>query len=51
MDDLIKQLERIISIDGMGRPARARLLLELIKEFGIENIAKELKEIGKRKFI
>jgi len=49
-DKLTKQLENIITIDGRGRPAKARLLLQLIEEVGIEEVMKVLKEFGERKF-
>lgn len=42
-------LERVITIDGRGRPLKARLLLDLIKRYGINEVTKVLKEFGERK--
>lgn len=50
MDHLIKELEKVLTIDGRGRPKKAQLLLELIEKFGMENVVKELKHLGERKF-
>lgn len=49
MDKLVKQLENVITIDGRGRPKKAQLLLELIKEFGIDNVLIQIELIGRRK--
>ena len=54
METLIKQLERILTIDGQGRPAKARMLLEIIENEFPDDPSTELrdalKEIGERKF-
>lgn len=47
---LTMELENVVTIDGRGRPKKAKLLLELIQEFGIEEVKKELEIISKRKF-
>lgn len=49
MKDLTTELEKVLTIDGRGRPKKAQLLLELIKEFGIEEVMKVLGEIKLRK--
>ncbi len=49
--DLVSKLEIVLTIDGRGRPAKAKLLVELIKEFGSEFILNELEIISKRVFI
>ena len=47
---IIKLLESILTIDGKGRPAKARTLLALIEEAPTLELLKALKEIGERKF-
>ena len=47
---IITLLESILTIDGKGRPAKARLLLELLKEGNMLIILDALKEIGERKW-
>jgi hypothetical protein len=47
---LTKELENVLTIDGRGRPKKAVLLLELIQEFGIDKVLKEVKLFGERKF-
>jgi hypothetical protein len=49
-EEIIKILEGVLSIDGKGRPARARLLLSLIEEAPIFEFLAALKEIGERKY-
>ena len=44
-------LEKILTIDGRGRPAKAKLLIELIQAIGIDNALVEIKKISERKFI
>jgi len=51
VDKLTKSLENTLTIDGRGRPKKAQLLLELIKEFGIDKVMEEIKVISERKFI
>jgi hypothetical protein len=48
-EDLTKELERVLTIDGRGRPKKAQLLLELIEQFGVENVLAEVKRFGERK--
>lgn len=56
--DLTKALENILTIDGRGRPFKARALLALIKQqfpddpaaYGDGELVTALKEIGERKF-
>lgn len=47
---LIKVLENILTIDGRGRPAKAREMLALIKWAKPEELEAALKKIGERKF-
>ena len=47
---LTKELENIFTIDGRGRPTKARLFLELMDCHGKEMIFSILKEFGERKF-
>lgn len=47
---LTSELENVVTIDGRGRPKKAKLLLELIEEFGIEQVKAELEKISQRKF-
>lgn len=47
---LTLELENVVTIDGRGRPKKAKLLLELIQEFGIEQVKAELEKISQRKF-
>lgn len=49
MSDLAKELEQVLTIDGRGRPKKARSLLELIEQFGMENVLAEVKRFGERK--
>jgi hypothetical protein len=48
---VIKILESILTIDGQGRPAKARQLLSLIEEAPTLFVLTGLKEIGERKFM
>lgn len=47
---LTTELENVITIDGRGRPKKAVLFLELVKEFGIEEVMKEIEKFSERKF-
>ncbi len=49
-DELTIEMEHVITIDGRGRPRKARYLLELIEKFGIEEVMKVLGEMSTRKF-
>lgn len=44
-----KLLESILTIDGQGRPKKARALLALIEEAPTLELLAALKEIGERK--
>ena len=46
---LTKLLESVLTIDGKGRPAKARLLLQLLEEESTLILLAALKEIGERK--
>ena len=47
---VIKELENILTIDGRGRPAKAKALLWLIDRHGQAVVEQALKEISERKF-
>jgi len=47
---LVKRLESILTIDGRGRPWKARALLELLGDMPHDPLFIALKEIGDRKF-
>jgi thioredoxin reductase len=47
---LTAELENVVTIDGRGRPKKAKLFLELVEEFGIEAVMEELKKFSERKF-
>ena len=47
---LIEQLESILTIDGQGRPRKAKQLLDLIKSVPLEELEKSIKELSDRKF-
>jgi hypothetical protein len=47
---LTAELENVVTIDGRGRPKKAKLLLELIQEFGIEAVMEELKKFNEKSF-
>jgi hypothetical protein len=47
---ITKLLESIITIDGKGRPAKARLLISLLCEVNTVNLIDSIKDIGERKF-
>jgi hypothetical protein len=47
---VIKELENILTIDGRGRPAKAKALLWLIDSHGKAIFEQALKEISERKF-
>lgn len=49
MSGLTRQLESILTIDGKGRPAKARQLLRLLIDVPDTELAKALAEIGDRK--
>lgn len=49
-DELTKEMENVITIDGRGRPKKAQLLLKLIEDNGIEEVMRVLQELSTRKF-
>ena len=48
-EELVKQLERILTIDGKGRPWKARELVTLLCNVNTVNLMAALQEIGERK--
>ena len=46
---IVKELENIFTIDGRGRPAKARDFLRLIDNYGKELVFAEVKKLGERK--
>ena len=46
---MTKVLESILTIDGQGRPAKARMLLKLLEEESVLILLAALKEVGERK--
>ncbi len=49
-EELTKQMENVLTIDGRGRPRKAILLINLIMDVGIEEVMKVLDEISTRRF-
>jgi hypothetical protein len=50
-ENIIKILENILTIDGKGRPVKARLMLSLIEEAPTLELLTALREVGERKFM
>lgn len=51
-EQLTKELEKIFTIDGRGRPAKCKLFLELYENLGSDHqylILKAIQEISQRK--
>ncbi len=48
-DELTKEMEKVLTTDGKGRPRKAQLLLKLLEESGIEEVKKVLGEMSTRK--
>lgn len=46
---MVEELEKVLTIDGRGRPKKAVLLLELIAKYGVEAVLAEIKKIGEIK--
>jgi hypothetical protein len=46
---MVEELEKVLTIDGRGRPKKAVLLLELITKHGLEAVLAEIKKLGERK--
>jgi len=49
MKDLVKKLELILTIDGSGRPEKAKRLLELLNSVPQEELRAAIEELSKRK--
>ena len=49
-DELTNQLMNVFTIDGRGRPKKAQLFLELIKEYGPKEVIQKVEEIAQRKW-
>lgn len=48
--NLEKELENVFTIDGRGRPAKAKFFLQLIDTYGMEAVLETIKKLGERKF-
>lgn len=48
--DVTKELEKILTIDGRGRPEKAKMLIKLLENVTLTNIFEKLHEISKRKY-
>jgi hypothetical protein len=42
-------LEFVFTIDGRGRPKKAKLFLEFVEKYGIDRVLEEVKKISERK--
>lgn len=49
-DQLVKDLEKIFTIDGRGTPKKCKFFLELLEKFGQEKILAEIQKISERRF-
>ena len=49
MKAIVKILENIFTIDGKGRPAKARAFMELVSNYGLALVLNEICKIGERK--
>jgi hypothetical protein len=47
-EELTKEFERILTIDGRGRPEKAKMLLQVMREYDIDVIFEVLENISKR---
>jgi hypothetical protein len=47
----VKELERIFTIDGIGRPAKAKLMVKLLCDVCTVDLMAYMNEIGERKFM
>lgn len=47
--ELIKELENVLTIDGRGRPKKAKLLLEILAKYGLDETLLAVQEISERK--
>jgi hypothetical protein len=48
--ELDKALESIFTIDGRGRPAKAKLFLLIMQKYSQDEVFKGIEEISKRKW-
>lgn len=46
---LVKELENVFTIDGRGRPRKCKLFLELLKQYGAEEVMIEINRMSERK--
>ena len=46
---IVKELEQIFTIDGRGRPEKAKTFLRLIENYGSGQVTAAIKEISERK--
>ena len=44
-----KELEKVFTVDGRGRPAKAKLFLELVANYGSKFVLDAVEKIGQRK--
>lgn len=51
MNDLIKELENVLTIDGKGRPAKAKALIEILAKYGLDETLLAVQEISERKHV
>lgn len=49
-NELTKALENIFTIDGRGRPAKAKYFLELLQKYELNEVLRVIQEISERKF-
>jgi len=47
--ELTKELENVLTIDGKGRPAKAKQLIELLTKYGLDEVLLTVQEISERK--
>ena len=47
---LVKELEHVFTIDGRGTPKKCKLFLELLKQYGAEEMIKEISIMSNRKW-
>lgn len=46
---IVKELENIFTIDGRGRPSKAKTFLQLLSDYGNGQVLAAVKEISERK--
>jgi hypothetical protein len=47
---LVKELERIFTIDGKGRPAKCKMFLRLLEDYEDIEIFSAIRDMSERKF-